>query len=189
MQTSFYLPLDELSLNIDFFGLMWPLHWYLCPITRRNSVEGLVWIDLLILGLVELVIPFLILSLLMNVDSYSILLQVDTYFSRLPNGRVLCSLCRKDFVSCYQFRRHFRTHTGEKPFQCFFCSYSSNQKGNLLQHCFNHHQVDKEQFIVLCSKKDYWSWKIWEIKLCSLCFKQKLKAVLPVRCIITDIVM
>ena len=34
----------------------------------------------------------------------------------------------------WQVRVHERTHTGDKPYQCSFCDYKANQRGNMRTH-------------------------------------------------------
>ena len=45
-----------------------------------------------------------------------------------------CPVCGKLFCYKSEFLRHVRTHTGEKPFKCPFCSFSSAQTSNLNAH-------------------------------------------------------
>lgn len=33
----------------------------------------------------------------------------------------VCFFCQKSFTNVYNCRRHIRTHSGEKPFQCNVC--------------------------------------------------------------------
>lgn len=47
--------------------------------------------------------------------------------------------CKMFISGRTQFRRHLRTHTGEKPFQCQYCDYKSSRKGNLKQHVYKRH--------------------------------------------------
>jgi hypothetical protein len=45
-----------------------------------------------------------------------------------------CESC--DFSTSYRhvLRRHYRVHTGERPFKCPYCDYSATQSGNLQYH-------------------------------------------------------
>ncbi|RXG54786.1 Zinc finger protein [Armadillidium vulgare] len=48
--------------------------------------------------------------------------------------RYECSICYKVFDHKGNYRKHLRTHTGERPFGCHLCHYSAAQKGNLQSH-------------------------------------------------------
>ncbi len=37
-------------------------------------------------------------------------------------------------------------HSGETPFTCFYCSYASNRKNNLMTHCIKKHEMDVDEF-------------------------------------------
>ena len=40
-----------------------------------------------------------------------------------------CSFCDQNFTQSYKYKRHLRTHTGEKPFMCFCgCRYSRSER-------------------------------------------------------------
>ncbi|XP_045118814.1 longitudinals lacking protein, isoforms H/M/V-like isoform X8 [Portunus trituberculatus] len=51
-----------------------------------------------------------------------------------PPIRFFCPMCPKGFRSKLDMERHLRTHTGEKPFKCPYCTHRSATKGNLKAH-------------------------------------------------------
>ena len=50
-----------------------------------------------------------------------------------------CPICGKIMNSNLKMETHIRVHTGEKPFQCLICNYSTNDKSNHRRHMFKHH--------------------------------------------------
>ncbi|WAR17456.1 ZN182-like protein [Mya arenaria] len=50
---------------------------------------------------------------------------------------VMCTLCDKPMQSPSHLVRHMRIHTGEKPFKCEYCDYSSSRKDHLRRHYLN----------------------------------------------------
>lgn len=52
----------------------------------------------------------------------------------------LCLLCGKSFGSTSQLQRHFRIHTGERPFKCTLCEYRATLKHHLKVHIERKHR-------------------------------------------------
>ncbi|KAK7086094.1 hypothetical protein SK128_027108 [Halocaridina rubra] len=59
---------------------------------------------------------------------------LPTSLVQLPLSRHPCPMCPKGFRSKLDMERHMRTHTGEKPFTCPYCTHRSATKGNLKTH-------------------------------------------------------
>ncbi|KAK4324198.1 hypothetical protein Pmani_005200 [Petrolisthes manimaculis] len=51
----------------------------------------------------------------------------------------VCTVCQKPFNHKGNFLKHYRTHTGEKPFQCPKCPYKATQKAHLTSHMLGKH--------------------------------------------------
>lgn len=59
------------------------------------------------------------------------------------NGNRDCPVCCKEVKGDKQdFKRHYMTHTGERPFACNFCQYRACHKSNLLKHVKRQHDFD-----------------------------------------------
>lgn len=70
----------------------------------------------------------------------------DSYLGRGGSGRLVaaaasvevtthpCLLCQKRFTSRQDLKRHVRTHTGERPYQCPLCPHRAALKGNIKKH-------------------------------------------------------
>lgn len=53
-----------------------------------------------------------------------------------------CDRCGKLFATSYKLRRHYRSHTGEQPFECTRCNRLFSQSSNLKLHQKRHEQED-----------------------------------------------
>ena len=55
-------------------------------------------------------------------------------------ARKTCEYCGKVFVNCSNLTVHRRSHTGEKPYQCSICEYTTAQSSKLTRHMKTHVQ-------------------------------------------------
>ena len=55
--------------------------------------------------------------------------------------------CERKFTKTWNILDHFKTHTGDKPYQCVNCQKSFSQKGNLSKHRRLHSKCSKKQAI------------------------------------------
>lgn len=74
--------------------------------------------------------------------SYNVLPFDQLNFSQLrtPTGGFQCPLCTLPCIDKGLFRRHYRVHSGEKPFVCSFCPHRANRKLNLQVHMMRQHK-------------------------------------------------
>ena len=62
---------------------------------------------------------------------------------RNPRPRnYICPECNKDFSTSSKLRTHSYTHSGVRPFSCFVCNVSFNQKPNLKRHLRVQHEFE-----------------------------------------------
>ncbi|KAK7074549.1 hypothetical protein SK128_007758, partial [Halocaridina rubra] len=53
-----------------------------------------------------------------------------------------CVLCPYSTNKKYNLQKHYRVHTGEKPFACPHCPYRASQKSNVMAHISTHKQFE-----------------------------------------------
>ncbi len=63
----------------------------------------------------------------------------------LPDDRT-CPECGVRYCNPVILKRHMLIHTGETPFNCFYCEYATNRKESLMSHCIKKHEMDVEEF-------------------------------------------
>ncbi|KAJ8687453.1 hypothetical protein QAD02_023247 [Eretmocerus hayati] len=62
-------------------------------------------------------------------------------YSMAPN-RVICPYCQRPFPWTSSLRRHILTHTGQKPYQCKYCSLLFTTKSNCDRHLLRKHKAN-----------------------------------------------
>ena len=67
--------------------------------------------------------------------------EQEKYKQYMSAYKHVCKYCGKRFQRKLFLERHERIHTGERPFQCKHCNFTSAQKGNLNQHMYVKHKA------------------------------------------------
>lgn len=67
--------------------------------------------------------------------------QVTEFCSIVKNHRCSVVECQKLFETSSSLRIHMRSHTGEKPFPCRYCTHAFTTKGNMKDHERRHVQA------------------------------------------------
>lgn len=55
------------------------------------------------------------------------------------NPQYFCCWCGKASTTRYDYEKHHRTHTGEKPFNCHICPFRTGDRSSLSKHVRRHH--------------------------------------------------
>lgn len=77
--------------------------------------------------------------------------------SNMKVEKYQCPECSYTCAQPSNFTKHYRKHTGEKPFSCTECSYQTSDKSNLTRH-FSIHSGEKRfscPFCSFCSNRKY----------------------------------
>ena len=75
--------------------------------------------------------------------AYSVgLPNVDRFeAAKLPDGGFSCNFCSQFMRNKCDMRKHIRTHTGEKLFQCSICGRSFSRKSHVQGHMQTVHKL------------------------------------------------
>lgn len=60
---------------------------------------------------------------------------------KIDTGGYRCPICSLESRDKGLLRRHYRIHSGEKPYACLFCPYRANQNSSLKSHMIVQHGV------------------------------------------------
>ena len=71
-----------------------------------------------------------------------------------------CDVCQKQFYNKTDWKRHYRVHTGERPYKCNQCDMSFKENGHLASH-IKHIHCNKRPFqCFLCNKSFKSEWNL-----------------------------
>ncbi|PLB47304.1 C2H2 type zinc finger domain protein [Aspergillus steynii IBT 23096] len=68
----------------------------------------------------------------------------DAQPSSVTSGQTKCSICQSTFRRPEHLKRHFRSHTKEKPFECAQCGRHFSRTDTLHRHELSHHTLGTE---------------------------------------------
>ncbi|KAK3872300.1 hypothetical protein Pcinc_022603 [Petrolisthes cinctipes] len=63
------------------------------------------------------------------------------------DNKFRCCWCGKLSTTRYDYDKHLRTHTGEKPFACSQCSFRTGDRSSLSKHVRRHHSQLRQQLL------------------------------------------
>ena len=63
-----------------------------------------------------------------------------------------CEDCFKGFTHCGDYKKHLRSHTGERPYGCHECTKQFSRKGDLATHISMVHKKERPFLCEVCSK-------------------------------------
>ena len=88
---------------------------------------------------------------------------------------ISCSNCGKRFALNSQLKIHMRVHSGDHPFACTECNYTTTQKGNLKTHILSKHPHLDLGFCLqgIADENDMQPDKIHSCNICSKSFSRK----------------
>ena len=106
---------------------------------HKEQVENKHWIHIEIFWKKCIDFDFFLFEVIFKIFKWSIFLQIKPI--HIGTRQYGCPFCAKIMKSMGDMKRHIMFHTGEKPFSCEYCPYSSSQKVHLNSHVTNNHKL------------------------------------------------